>query len=421
MKYRIGFILSSVLFFVFCSNPKEKRGERTTVNAVVEDVSTSCVPQSGISKKVSELIFFMENSGSMFGYVSSGGTDFIKVVSGLVSNSNFSSLKKQFFLINAKTTNLGGNKDKFNSALSLKGMNQGDPRHSDLNNMIDEVMSNANDSTISVLISDGIYSLLHTSKEQIENNLILKSDDTKAAIFKRLTETDLSVIVVKLSSYFKGKYYPVIGSSVNISKQRPYYIWIFGPTQSISSFFPAEYFESLPGYNNMSHFVYVGEQMHGDYQVVAENSKGKFKFSRKSKNQLEFIEKDRQGDFQFSIAVDFSNYPFPQKFFIDSSNYEITPNYEIQSIKSVDNSKLPVWVTHLITIKAKGNPLGKMQLKLLSKVDRWITESSTTDDTLVDEYSTFGLEYLMGGISNAFQDKQNSKYLTVMDVDVVLN
>ncbi|MGL5919579.1 MAG: hypothetical protein ACRCZQ_03640, partial [Bacteroidales bacterium] len=105
---------------------------------------------------LSSYVIYLENSGSMFGYVSSGGTDFVKVVSGLASNSKLSSLNNEFFLINAKIINLGNDKAKFNDALSLKGMNQGDPKDSDLNNMIAEVMGKANDSTITILISDGI-------------------------------------------------------------------------------------------------------------------------------------------------------------------------------------------------------------------------------------------------------------------------
>lgn len=420
---RIGFrwITSSLLciaLFVSCSNGRRSDTRGTQMSEIKDSASVEIIN----TPELSNYIIYLENSGSMFGYVSAGGTDFVKVVSGLASNTKLSSLNNEFFLINAKITNLGNDKAKFNEALSLKGLNQGDPKDSDLNKMIDEVMGKANDSTITILISDGIYSLTNTSKEAIENNLILKSGDTKTAIFKRLNETNLSVVVVKLKSLFKGKYYPALGSSVNIEKDRPYYVWIFGPTEKVTASFPLEYIESLPGYVDMSHFVYVDKDMQGNYQLVSNGSKGKFKFSRKHDNELEFEKRDRQGDFQFGLAVDFSKYPFPQGFFLDSDNYDVSSNYEIINIeKSEKSHNLPVWATHLITLKAKDNPIGKVQVRLLSKVDGWIEESATTDDSFVDENTTFGLMYLMEGISDAFKDKQNSKYLTEMNFNIVLN
>ncbi|MGL6179999.1 MAG: hypothetical protein ACRC13_12470 [Tannerellaceae bacterium] len=404
--------------FTQCSDSPKSRRENTSTTIDIEDDISK--PISPSTSELQKYIIYLENSGSMFGYVATGGTNFVKVVSDMASLSKMSNKSREYFLINARTTSLGTDITKFNNTLSPMGMNQGDPKDSDLNKMISEVMGKANDSTITVLITDAIYSLSNAKKELIENHLITKGNLTKTEFYKTLCENNLQTVVLKMNSQFKGKYYPAVGKPVVIDQQRPYYIWLFGPAEQISKYFSNEYLENLPGYENMSRFITLDTSTKNNYEIVSYNYAGEFKYiPKKANKEIEFKSKDRHNNFQISIAADFSKIPFPQQFFLDSQNYEIDSNYEIIDIVPASTfNKSPEWATHLITIKAIGSPLGKVSLKLLSKTDNWVSSSSNTDDTNVDESSTFGLEYLINGISNAYQEKQNSKYLTNIIINI---
>jgi hypothetical protein len=76
---------------------------------------------------------------------------------------------------------------------------------------------------------------------------------------------------------------------------------------------------------------------------------------------------------------------------------------------------LPFEPTHLITVKANGNPAGELQVNLQYAFPGWIENSTTENDksTPIDTDTTFGLKHLTQAIREAYADVQERKTLPV--------
>ncbi|MEG1617590.1 MAG: hypothetical protein RR202_11430 [Bacteroidales bacterium] len=409
-----AYCLLSVFLLFSCG--KKNRVSEETKEDVITELTKSTLP-------ITNSIFYLENSGSMLGYVATGGSDFVRSVAEIVSKSDFNDTDKKYFLINAVTTPLGDSKQKFNQALSPTGMRQGNIADSDLVKMISQVMNHANDSSISILITDAIFSIQNKSKSLIENQLITKSGDTKTEFYNMLSKWDMQTILIKMNSHFKGNYYTASGSRIAVDHNRPYYIWIFGPSAHLSTVFNSNYIETLPGYEAMSRFLLLDKENEVNFAIVNNNRKGKFKQSKKDPALLTFEGRDRNTkEFQFSVAIDLSHIPCSNEYFKDPMNYSISSNYELIEIAETTDvkftQKLSFTPTHLLTFRATQTPFGELSVALLSDRNKWVEESSNIDDSIVDSYSTFGFSYLVEGVRRAYHEKQGDSNLLNFKITV---
>lgn len=159
---------------------------------------------------------FLETSGSMAGFMSSKGTSFQKEVWSVVAglDTKFSKLFN-VFEIRSKTQPLNKlSVQKFRENLNTGGFVSSSS--TDIPEMLDSILSKTNDKSVSILISDLIFSPESGSQAQI---LQITAD-----IKKRFTEHKKSSILLQLNSEFYHK--------VKINSS-PYYIWIIGSEQSI--------------------------------------------------------------------------------------------------------------------------------------------------------------------------------------------
>jgi len=99
-----------------------------------------------------KVIFFIENSGSMFGYVNQPN-EFKNSLVGLAYLPEFDKAVKSFYFINGtsnplknsgiRITHLGNDPELFKNKLNLKSFNSGDVRFSDLNKMFEIALDSA--------------------------------------------------------------------------------------------------------------------------------------------------------------------------------------------------------------------------------------------------------------------------------------
>jgi hypothetical protein len=271
------------------------------------------------SSKISKVTFFIENSESMFGYVSSI-SEYVEAVAELSDKSEFVKdyTNRDFYFINGDSlvlNHIGSNPAVLRSKLNATGFNCGNIKMSNLNAMFQVALEKANNNNISILISDGIYDIGGSGL----NALPILGKGTRSKFIKRLQQGDLQTIMIKLNSKFFGKYFYVSqpGSTV-INSLRPFYIWIFGDSKLLNKYFTNEYISTkLKGYENMARFMKPGS-IPVQYQATADNSIGTFKFDHKTNNFLTNAKPDSHGlGFQFSIAVDYSLLPFPESYLIN--------------------------------------------------------------------------------------------------------
>lgn len=350
---------------------------------------------------------FVENSGSMFGYVREYN-DFSKVVNSIINDNDFikEDVQRVYYFINGdgKTPNrVFTDGQKFIESMTEGGMKNGDYKTSNLNGMLKTMLSGANGDTITILISDGIYDIGSDNLTKLKT----KGEATKSTFMERLkNDKYIQTMVIKMVSPFNGNYcYATKKSSVNIPNHlRPYYIWIFGKGELLKKYFPDEKITKWSGYRNSARFQAIQES-ELPFVISGEGRKGEFR--NHGKNVLSKC-KTHQNVFAFSIIVEYGTLPYSDDYLSDVNNYTCDNNFSITSIINAnDNSKVSAGVSHyqrpfIITAQTNRKPLGELNIKLNNNIPAWIKATNADDEVNIDSEHTFGFGTLMNGVVNAY-------------------
>ena len=437
--FRFLFPIMTILFMIgslqySCSNKKErlnrttnKIGQNKRSNAVYKAPIDVNIPKQK-DRKIGKAIFYIENSASMFGYINDF-TEYVDVVSELAEKPRFveEGTNREFYFVNGgeniSITKIGVNPAVLKDKLTLKGFDHGDVSKSNLNSMFQLALSKAKNDTISILISDAIYDI--GKKQAPMNALSTEGRETRSRFIERLNEGDLQTIIIKLSSYFSGNYFPVTGGRVKLSQKRPFYVCIFGETELLNKYFHKDYIESLEGYSDVARFLKLNGLI-VPYQVTVHEKGGNFNFDRKNKNKLVNVKTGRKGKgFQFVIAVDFSALPFSNSYLASISNYFCSnPNYSVKKVRSIGDVKLyglKFSPTHLVTVYADKNPLGRLNISLVNTVPNWIVDTNIDNDANIigDTYHTFGFKFLTDAINEAYQYKNQGSDVATFKFELI--
>lgn len=367
---------------------------------------------------------YIENSSSMIGYIN-GDTYFKTDVRELLTLLNHfyakSGRKVNLFLINSETYPINkGDNLNFITNLTTKTFKVGKIFESDLNKVFKQVLDKTSKNTISIMISDCIYSVngsasaLSVQKSGIENAYLEKSNKG----FKVSSE------IIKLDSQFNGTYYDKINGHHSLSgEMRPYYMIAMGSDAVLSDFnnkipfndgkmngFLNKLILSSNNYSNKVYYTLLKTTADvGRYSYLKEVS------DKDSKKGLEDID-TRGRNFEFSVGVDYSSIPVESSYVLDSKNYKIVQgNYKIKNITEVNpstkkNITAPAMailgnnkITHYISFIATSKGQSDLECVLENKIPGWVYQTNTMDDTAktIDKNKTFGFQYLVEGISEA--------------------
>ena len=346
--------------------------------------------------------FFIENSGSMKGYIV-GSTNYINVISDLANNPALiqQNSERNFYL----TSGISSPIKIHNLSNQLVPTNFNAAR-SDLNNLFKTALDSTGTNTVSVLISDGIYDMCPDPRPI--NTLEILSHELLAIFISKLKFSDFQTLLIKCKSDFTGQYFPGNCSKAYplYGQERPYYIWLFGDSKILKAYFSDEYLSELKGYLNSASF-FKFKDLSNHYKPSAHRLIGRFRQSKNKPNVLEKVKVDNNNIFQFSIAVDFSDLPLSDDYLSDINNYSCSNGFEIVSIDTpTSTAKLGLKEqTHLIVLRKTGNPLGVLKLSLLNKEYSWITSTNIENDSNItaNRDQTFGFEALNRGIIKAYK------------------
>lgn len=415
--YRIPFIISFALILLLIVS-------LTTCNNESQPPPEPIPSESEVS--LNRVTYYVENSGGMFGYVSGGFNNYIDTVSELAQKTEFitSEAQKEFNFINGfgpvEITNLGNSASEFTRQLNRSGFNVGNIQGNDLNTMFQMALNEAGDDTISIFISDAIYDI--QQKDNPLNALVVESRETRSQFISRLNSGDnIQTLIIQLSSDFVGEYY--FGSQfghVDIDMIRPFYVFVFGNSDLMNEYLSDTYIQGLSGYQNHVRLFKTGE-LSTNYAVTSHNILGQFKFNRGNRSSIKDAQTDRNNVFQFSIAADLSSVPLSASELMNIDNYEVSSNFELVDIKPHKSDMLlgisEFKPSHVITMRSE-NPQGVLNIKLLNNRPGWINSTHTDDDTNVANQpnQTWGLQYLISGIEQAYSHMSNSNHIINMEI-----
>ena len=138
------------------------------------------------------------------------------------------------------------------------------------------------------------------------------------------------------------------------------------------------------------------------------------------------VEPNRNREFSFSMAFDFSGIPVASEYFFNKNIYENNLNYEITEITTPDKinplsrAGLVDSYTHVVTFNKTGYPCGTMNLNIKNSVPDWIekTNMDDDDDIIGNTSQTFGFKHLIDGITNAYKKVNKKEYITQFEIKI---
>lgn len=429
-KYSVAIAIASLVLYSSCENEKRARQMEASPPDSIEKPKATNGSSRPPSEKVTQietkpssiknLKFFFENSGSMNGYISEYH-EIKTATSMLLSEIDH----KSFFayLINTELHKFPVQPEKVHTFLTVAGIKKGNIHTSDLNFILKTVLDSTNHQDVGVLVTDGIYSV-EGDPNAVLGKLRAASNFTAEHFENRLKkDKNLQTVLIKLSSQFKGQYYPVQGKGIAIDQKRPYYIWLFGSAGSIASIQTELNLSELPGYKH--HLVFsTAANKQVNYKIIPGlMNRGTFRTHQNHElrsSNITDVKKDRRSkDFQFTVGIDLKNVPVTKSYLLKKSNYEIlnNTNYTIAAIQEVDKlattqrSKLKgAQFSHIVTLHTTKNPYGNLNLTLKKQLPSWVSQTHSLDDTNIrgDEKTTLGFSFLIGAIDRAYSKVSKS-------------
>lgn len=343
---------------------------------------------------------YVENSGSMYGYVGAGvGSDFRNMVYNYLTDINsgiFDNLHLNF--VNSKIIQRGSNIDDFvrrlePSTFKVSGGNGG---ATDIAEIVKRVFPSDND--VSVLVSDCIIS--PGKGNNASEYLVNQQTGIKGFLIHQKNLKQTGVVIYRMLGHFKGYYYNTIDDKKAYDGIRPYYIWVMGDIHHLKKLRNV----TEPKMKTSPDEICVIST--GDaklkYNIVPAG--GKYRISHSDRFTIEKLKKVKTTHGERAVVklnADFSKMLQDDSYLTDVSNYEVSDKmYRVDNvIKSNGNQ-------YIITISSPVIRKGIIYVRLKNKPPQWVNRCSDTGGGFPDPnaklQTTYGLSYLIGGVYDAY-------------------
>lgn len=334
---------------------------------------------------------FIENSGSMDGYMCNG-SELKDAVYSYISKLNRNTDTTKLFFINSDIIPYKKELRGFIKDLTPQSFREagGNRANSDIGEMLKNVLESVSDTTVSIFVSDCILDLPQDAMDFFN---IKKTDILNCVSDKRKDFPNLSMKILKMQSKFNGMYYysKGHGNPVRIDdKKRPYYIWILGTNNNISflnSKVPAS--EIKYGFmNEISFTPYVSVP----FEV---SSKGQGKVLNAVNGQYEMLIK---ADFRPTLK----------------SNTEINniSNYQAYShditVKEVREIKAESMYSHYIRVVIKNANIKEENIRFKTPdIAQWVIDTNDTSGCDINKNmnKTTGILSLIEGVAEGYKEE----------------
>lgn len=341
---------------------------------------------------------FLENSGSMDGFMCDGSELKDGIYNYLTCIQDNAS-KMELYYINSDTL-------KQNVTLSqyIKNLNPQTFRNAGGNraftlipNLFANVLNTVGEDTIAVYISDCI---LDIPNHAAPNYLYITRTDMHSVFGEKISKfNNLSLYIYQLESSFKGRFFFPRGGSQFYEGKLPYYMFVIGSNTQL-----ANLRKNVPD-NNITHGIKNYCAFSPYFDAPAAILRG-----NKVSNVLPLKTKQRDGKYHFKVKVDLSsslqcdsilNNP---NYYTNSSSNDI----KIENIEpiTVHNDEYSHIIEFSIVDKAFGNVVTLNPIPFPS----WVSATNDENGSAISSDKTFGIEFIIGGISDAFNNKSTSSF-----------
>lgn len=407
----IFILISFILFLSGCGGGS---GKRSVAIAPVEGDSVV------ISKSKPVLNVYIENSGSMDGYVDGGVTEFEDAIHNYLVDIELSKVTDSLnlYYINSKIIPQGSDvsafiKDLTPTSFRKKGGNRGT---SDIADVFSKVLSETDTNDISILVTDGIFS--PGRGVDADPYIVGQQTEIKKTMGNYLAKNpNTALLIYQLSSQFNGIYYNREDYKTKINTQRPYYMWVIGNIKHLNKLRNRVPDSKFKGGGVQNLFSITDGSQKTDYAVKMNS--GNFKLDRKSpKNTIVNLRKETKGkhnEVRFSVNANLTGFLLDDAYLLDVSNYEMNNNnYNLEIEKAPNNNH---GYTHTLNLSADKVHKGKVSIKLNSNIPDWVEEINDSDGSEHIESKTYGIKHQVNGVYEAFTFTDNSYTEIIININ----
>jgi hypothetical protein len=212
--------------------------------------------------------------------------------------------------------------------------------------------------------------------------------------------------------------------------KRPYYIWVIGSTSQISQILNNKILDNIKGgYLNRFVLQSIRNVNEPKFKVLYRPRIGEFDSKSLAQNIISDASPSRdsrnEGVFGFNVAIDFSNSLQDEGYYLDATNYTLSnDNYQL-SVKVVkdNNDASLTGFTHVLNLQTKELREEVIKIDIVGKTPSWVSRSTSIDDSNIlndksEQNKTFGLKFLIEGVSDAFYPKSNSNALSTLSITI---
>jgi len=399
-------------------------------------------PENNAIQEAFNINVYLENSGSMNGYLNDPNTEFKNSVYSLLTrlklfvdkdSLNLFLINKddQLLYKNASNNDVENFKNILNPA-SFSKLSKGKTGESDINELIKRCLYNSNKSNLNVFISDCVY-----SPGKSKPNATMCLAEQKQGIYLNFAteinnrNSDLAVIILQIDAKFKGTYFDKNNTPINIPNEisRPFYIWFIGSKKQIELILNSKKLEEIDGgYKNIIVFQKPTSSL-VPYKILKSQPRiGEFNLEEAAtiiKDATPSKDDQNEGKFGFNVAVDFSNSMQNANYFLDTNNYILSNRkyqLKVETITDKNDASLAGY-THLLKLQTSELREEVLRIDLVGKTPSWVLNSTSIDDSNIlndnsEQQKTFGLQYLIEGVSDAFYPKSNSNTINSINITI---
>lgn len=407
-----------------------------SIPPIVAEVKTPAAVQPVVN-------VYIENSGSMNGFINnaSGFQDAIQKMMVLLKyHYGAQYIRLNYINTAVHPQQIPSNVEIEDFAVKMltpeKFRNTGNVHSTDLNDIVKMILNGVDENSISILVSDCIYSIVgHGTTETLLNGC--KNKTMGAFLEKTKTCPDLATTIVRLSSHFEGYYWdyqhPSGQASQTLDCNRPYYICVIGADANVNLFNEHISVDEMRGYED-KYVLSCSDFSNCAYSAMT-NSRAMAKFKESGDAPYKKLEKAQPhgNQFQFAIGADLSALPMSKTEKLEMDNYDVIKGpyrvvgvYEVDPVHMHPKDKSLVKnynLTHEIVVSTDQYP-SDIIVGVKRDIPQWVRNLSSTDDTKIgsvdsENAKTFGLKYFVEGISDAYRVASTDKdYITKFSIQI---
>lgn len=381
---------------------------------------------------------YIENSGSMDGYVTGGVTEFQQNIYNLISDIKISKNTGHInlYYINSDTINILRDAallqlQNFIQKLDVVSFKAhgGNRTETQLYDVIKKAIHNVDSNQVALVVSDFIFS--PEKGVSADEYLVNQQIGFKNLFFGKIDSQKVSTLMLKFHSKFTGTYYDKDNKAIPFHTspiQRPFYVMAVGADEAIRDVITLIDTGTQGGYEEL---CYLGKTPIAARKIVQNKKRGEFEIESPPTSMritgAELEEDDKNKFFQFAIAADFSKLVCSRDYLLNTANYEVSPsNYSVKPelTTSMGGASLKGY-THLLVVSTSQlkNSRDSISITLKNTLPYWIEQSSSDNDNNIltdieQQQKTFGLKYLMAGIKNAYDKTDSNRYLFCESISV---